>query len=82
MKSLAVSAKKEFLALGLLEEAVALRKDHSAIFNIKGDDIMFAHLTKNNILCSQRGNGIRFSFHYYNSIEDLEFIVRIIKERL
>ena len=82
LKSLAVSAKKEFLALGLLEEAVALRKDHSAIFNIKGDDIMFAHLTKNNILCSQRGNGIRFSFHYYNSIEDLEFIVRIIKERL
>ncbi len=82
LKSLAISAKKEFLALGLLEEAVALRKDHSTIFKIKGDDSMFAHLTKNNILCSQRGNGIRFSFHYYNSDKDLEYIVRIIKERL
>ena len=82
LKSLAASAKNEFLALGLLEEAVALRKDHSTIFNIKGDDSMFEHLTKNNILCSQRGNGIRFSFHYYNSDEDLECIVRIIKERL
>ncbi len=82
LKNLSLRAKKEFLALGLLEEAVALRKDHSTIFNIKGDDHMFAHLTKNNILCSQRGNGIRFSFHYYNSIEDLAYIVRIIKEGL
>jgi len=82
LKSLSVSAKKEFSALGLLEEAVALRTDHSTIFNIKGDDDMFEHLTKNNILCSQRGNGIRFSFHYYNTLEEIEHIVRIIKERL
>jgi len=82
LKSLSVSAKKEFLALGLLEEAVALRTDHSTIFNIKGDDSMFEHLTKNNILCSQRGNGIRFSFHYYNTLEEIKHIVRIIKERL
>lgn len=46
MKSLSIRAKKEFLALGLLEETVALKKDHSTIFNIKGDDEMFEHLTK------------------------------------
>ena len=82
LKNLSARAIKEFLALGLLEEAVALRKDHSTILNIKGDDSMFEHLTKNNILCSQRGNGIRFSFHYYNTLEEIEHIVRIIKERL
>ena len=82
LKNLSVKAKKEFLALGLLEEAVALRKDHSTIFNINGDDDMFGHLTKNNILCSQRGSGIRFSFHYYNTKEDIDYIIKIIKEKV
>lgn len=82
LKSLSVKAKKEFSAMGLLEDGVVSRKDHSTIFNIKGDDAMFEHLIYNKIICSQRGGGIRFSFHYYNTLADIDFIVRSIKEKL
>jgi len=82
INELSKKAKEGFSAMGLLEDAVLLRKDHSTIYNIKGDDAMFEHLTDNKIICSQRGGGIRFSFHYYNALEDIDFIVRIIKEKL
>lgn len=82
LKVLSDKGKKEFSALGLLEDAVVSRKEHSTIFNIKGDDGLFQHLTDNKVLCSQRGIGIRFSFHFYNTIDDIERIVEIIKERV
>jgi selenocysteine lyase/cysteine desulfurase len=82
MKSLSIMAKEEFSALGLLEDMVLLRKDHSTIFNIKGDDSVFDHLTNNGILCSQRGNGIRFGFHFYNTYEDIKRIIEILNKVL
>lgn len=41
---------------------------------------MFEKLKANNIICSPRGGGIRVSFHYYNSIEDLERLMEVMKE--
>ena len=82
LKSLSIKAKKEFSAVGLLEDVVISRKEHSTIFNVKGDDTMFGHLSSNGILCSQRGNGIRFSFHFYNTMEEIDKIVRILKEKI
>src|SRR5690606_22851390 len=54
-------AKKEFIQLGLLEEKVVNRSQHSSIFNIKGVDKLFQHLRSKDIICSQRGEGIRIS---------------------
>ncbi len=82
LKNLSIRAKEEFSALGLLEDVVLLRKDHSTIFNIKGDDAVFGHLTNTRILCSQKGNGIRFSFHFYNTYEDIEHIIEILNKVL
>lgn len=82
LKDLSIKAKKEFSALGLLEDVVVSRKEHSTIFNVKGDDVLFGHLTDNKVVCSQRGKGIRLSFHYYNSTEDIDILVRILKEKL
>ncbi len=79
LKNLSKKAKEGFSAMGLLEDAVLLRRDHSTIYNIKGNDALFEHLTNNNIICSQRGRGIRFSFHFYNTKEDIDFIIKIIK---
>lgn len=78
-KNLSEKAKKEFTALGLLEDAVVLRKCHSTIFNIKGDHKLFQHLTDNDVICSQKGSGIRLSFHFYNGENDIDRIVEIIK---
>ena len=75
-------AKVEFTKLGLLENMVALRKEHSTIFNIKGDDTLFKHLMANDVFCAQRGNGIRLGFHFYNTEKEIQTLVRILKERL
>lgn len=79
IKALSAIAKSRFSELGLLSDSTVLRQVHSSIFNLKGDKAMFEKLKANNIICSPRGGGIRVSFHYYNSIEDLERLMEIMK---
>ena len=79
IKALSAEAKSLFENAGLLEEAVVKRKDHSSIFNIKGGDAVFQKLRSNNIICSQRGEGIRVSLHYFNTSEDLHKLLNTIK---
>ena len=76
---LSKKAKEEFSALNLLQDAVKKREQHSTIFNIKGDDNLFQNLTNNKVVCSQRGQGIRLSFHFYNTENEIDAIVKIIK---
>ena len=76
--SLAQKAKVKFAERGLLQEAIVARKDHSNIFNIKGDEALFQHLIANGVMCAQRGSGIRLGFHFYNSENDINNIVRLI----
>lgn len=82
LKNLSEKAKEEFAELGLLEDAVVARKFHSTIFNIKGDDTLFESLKAQNVVCSQRGGGIRLSFHCYNAKKDIDAIVRILKTEI
>ncbi len=81
-KILSKKAKKAFTDLDLLEEAVILRKEHSSIFKIKGETKLFQHLRENDIICSRRGDGIRFGFHFYNTENDIDKIIKIIKTGL
>lgn len=78
-KSLADRAKQEFVELGLLSPLIVDRKEHSTIFNIKGDDSLFEHLMARDVVCAQRGNGIRVGFHFYNTEADIDVLVRILK---
>ena len=79
-KLLSIKAKEELGQLGLLEDVVMKRKDHGTIFNIKGDEALFQRLKSNGVLCSQRGGGIRLSFHFYNTEKEINSIVRILKK--
>lgn len=79
VNTLSDAAKTAFADRGLLEEAVVNRKAHSSIFNLKGDEAQFEKLRNNNVLCSQRGEGIRVGFHYYNTLEDLERLLNVWK---
>jgi selenocysteine lyase/cysteine desulfurase len=79
-KLLSEKAKNEFSALGLLPEMIIARKGHSTIFNIKGDKAIFQHLLNNDVVCAQRGEGIRLGFHFYNTEEDIDEIVKILKK--
>lgn len=73
-------AKKEFSSQGLLEPMVEKRNAHSSIFNIKGDDRLFQFLRSKDIICAQRGAGIRLSFHYFNTEEELEYLFATLRE--
>jgi len=79
-KKLAQKAKKEFTALGLLPDMVVNRKDHSTIFNIKADTSVHKMLTENNVLCALRGTGIRFGFHFYNTEDEIDIIIALLKK--
>ncbi|RDY58812.1 aminotransferase class V-fold PLP-dependent enzyme [Flagellimonas nanhaiensis] len=79
LKKLSQKAKLEFTAMGLLEQSVANRDGHSTIFNIKGDQQLFQKLNEQDVVCSYRGGGIRLSFHFYNTEEEIELIVKMLK---
>lgn len=79
VKAISAEARQAFEKDDLLELAVSKRALHSSIFNIKGDDALFQHLRKHHIICSQRGDGIRVSFHYFNSSEDLDELLKTLK---
>ena len=66
--------------MNLLEESVIKRKAHSSIFNIKGGEKLFQYLKSKNIIVSQRGEGIRVSFHYFNTEKELDFLIKELKK--
>lgn len=78
LKKLSEKAKQRFTEMNLLDDAVISRTGHSTIFNIKGDDELFQKLKDNNIICSQRGNGIRVSFHFYNTEKELDKLFELL----
>ena len=59
---------------------VSKRKQHSSIFILEGNKDLFKKLKKSKIHCVLRGKGIRISFHYYNTEEDLLYLENVLKE--
>ena len=80
--TLSKRAMQELTTMGLLQEIVVKREQHSSIFNIKGDAKLFDFLKSENIICSQRGDGIRVAFHYFNTEEELEYLLKTLREYL
>lgn len=76
--ALASRAKEQFIERGLLDTMTTQRVLHSSIFNLKGNQELFRKLKEEAIICSLRGGGIRVSFHYYNTTDDLEKLLAVI----
>lgn len=77
---LSQKAKMQLNELGFLPSWVLERTNHSSIFNIDGGENLFHFLLKKKIRVVQRGAGIRISFHFYNTEEDLNSLVKALKE--
>ncbi|GGD45720.1 aminotransferase class V-fold PLP-dependent enzyme [Muriicola marianensis] len=77
--SLIRQAAEELAELKLLDKAVIGRKVHGNILNIRGDDRLFKYLVQKEVSCSQRGGGIRLSFHLYNTKNEIDRLVQILK---
>lgn len=78
IESLAQLANQRFLEHGLLQEAIAHRAPWSPIFNIRASGADLNQLERNNIVASLRGDGVRVSFHFYNSEDDLEALLEVL----
>nr|WP_297787798.1 aminotransferase class V-fold PLP-dependent enzyme [uncultured Allomuricauda sp.] len=79
LQKLSKRAMSVFSELDLLEQAVTKRKQHSTIFNIKGDEKLFNKLMEENVVASPRGGGIRLSFHFYNTEEEIDVVSTLLK---
>ncbi|NND63899.1 MAG: aminotransferase class V-fold PLP-dependent enzyme [Flavobacteriaceae bacterium] len=79
LEKLTISAKNEFTKLGLLDPMIVNRKNQSTIFNIKGDASLFEKLKLDGIIGSLRGDGMRVSFHFYNTENDLQKLLSVLK---
>lgn len=64
----------------LLDPVVWEREEHSTIFNVRGDKSMHACLQEEKIICSLRGGGIRLSFHLYNTMEEVERVLFLLRK--
>ena len=66
--------------IGMLSSKIKNRKNHSTIFNIKDEQgKLFNYLTKNNFICSQRGNGTRISFNFFNTKLEIKKLMNVLK---
>lgn len=80
IKILSNKALAEFGSLGILEPIVMERNHHSSIFNIAIGEKQFTQLMQNNVLFAERGSGIRLAFHFYNTENEIDSIVKILKK--
>ena len=78
IQDLAVQAKNELSKRDRLDKAVVYRKHHSSILNVAGDAQLMRSLKDQNVIVSQRGNGLRVSFSYFNTVADLHHLLDVI----
>lgn len=78
VKALSKTAKWAFEKRQLLSPTVVARKQHSPIFNIKGNQELFDKLNDHNIITSMRGDGIRVSFSFFNTVKDLNKLLYVL----
>ena len=59
---------------------IKMRKSHSTIYNISDPEgRLYKHLTSNNIICSQRGTGVRVSFNFFNTKAEIKRFIKTLK---
>lgn len=78
LSSFSKTIKQRLAATGRLPSIIEKRSTHSNIYNIIGDQKLFERLKKEQIITSPRGDGIRVSFHWYNTEDDLKKLLELI----
>jgi len=80
IKNTSDAARTAFRERSLLSGDVIGRAQHSSIFNIKSDEKLAKRLQQENIICVPRGKGLRVSFHFYNTEQDLQKLLNVIDQ--
>ena len=78
-RDLGLFLKQELKQLNLLDPLVEIRKNHSSIYTIHGNEKLFKYLQNNGIRCALRGGGVRVAVHFYNEESDIDKLIKILK---
>ena len=74
-------ARSAFYDRGLLPEWMVKRESQSTIFSLPLKDYQVEKLDAAKILCAARGAGTRFSYHFYNTTNDLEKLLDVLDQK-
>ena len=77
-KLLCDHARNAFHNKGLLTDWEYNLSQHSTIINLPLDDEKINKIIGEGILSARRGKGLRISFHFYNTSEDLNHLLQIL----
>ncbi len=78
ISGLSEQAKQAFAARGLLSDAIMNRQNHSSIFKLNLSDATITRLLDNKIIATSIGAGLRVSFHFYNSEDNLKNLLQLL----
>lgn len=73
------TARQAFHSMGLIPDWMYERSEQSTIINLPLGSETIDKLDAAGILSSKRGGGLRISFHFYNSKEDLNRFLEVIE---
>lgn len=80
IKDISKLAKSEFLKLNLLDTRLVDKHTHQNIFSLEGDESQVDKLKAKGILSAFRGGRIRVGFQYFNTENDLETLIKALKQ--
>lgn len=75
-------ARKEFHSRGFIPDWMYQRSEQSTIISLPLGSKSIDRLNAAGILSSIRGNGLRISFHFYNSLEDLDYFLDVLDQKI
>ena len=79
-KELGCFLREELKVLNLLDQVVKKREDHSSIYTIPGDQILYKTLQNKGVRCALRGGGVRVDIHFYNEEFEINKLIKILKK--
>ena len=79
-KDLGCFLREELKVLNLLDPVVKKREDHSSIYTIPGDQILYETLQNKGVRCALRGGGVRVAVHFYNEEFEINKLIKILKK--
>ncbi|MBB5438100.1 selenocysteine lyase/cysteine desulfurase [Pedobacter sp. AK017] len=80
-QSICGQARTALYDRGLVPQSLINRKSQSTIINLPLNSSMIERLASNHVLCSNRGSGVRLSFHFYNTRKDLDHLLSILDQK-
>jgi selenocysteine lyase/cysteine desulfurase len=80
-QSICEQARAALYDRGLIPKYLMDRKVQSTIMNLPLNKNLIGLLASNHVLCSNRGSGVRLSFHFYNTRKDLDHLLAILDQK-